>query len=336
MSRATRPTGETHDRVPSGSVVVFAPAPLLTITIEAGRRGGDVHVHAGGQGIWQARMLAALGAEVTICASFGGETGRVTRTLLLDEGFRVVGVEREDGNAAYVHDRRDGERSPVVETDDPPLSRHELDELYAVTIREAMQADVVLLSGPAGDDVLPADTYRRLASDLEAFECLVIADLAGERLERALEGGLDVVKTSHEELVEDGRIGEGEKDDESAIVGAMRRLADEGAETVIVSRASDGILALVDGAVLRVTTPDMEVVDTKGAGDSLTAGVAATLARDAADVRRAIVVGAAAGALNVTRHGLGTGEASTIIAFADHVEVTELDAPHGSGTEKED
>ncbi|GAA1693497.1 PfkB family carbohydrate kinase [Microcella alkalica] len=326
MSRTPRPQRETGDEPPSGRVVVFAPAPLLTITIEAGRRNGDVHVHAGGQGIWQARMLAALGADVTICASFGGETGRVTRTLLLDEGFRVVGVEREDGNAAYVHDRRDGDRSPIVETDDPPLSRHELDELYAIAIRESMAADVVLLSGPAGDDVLPADTYRRLAADLEAFGCLVIADLAGERLVSALEGGLDVVKTSHEELAEDGRIDEDEKDDENAIIRAIHRLNDEGAATVIVSRASDGVLALVDGTVLRVTTPDMKVVDTKGAGDSLTAGVAATLAGDAGDARRAIVVGAAAGALNVTRHGLGTGEASTILAFAEHVDVTELNA----------
>lgn len=317
-------SGEADRDRPRARVVVFAPAPLLTITIEAGRGGGDVHVHAGGQGIWQSRMLAALGVDVTICASFGGETGRVARTLLLDEGFEVAGVEREDGNAAYVHDRRDGRRSPVVETDDPPLTRHELDELYAVMIRESMSADVALLSGPAGDDVLPADTYRRLAADLAEFDCLVIADLAGDRLERALQGGLDVVKTSHEELAEDGRIREDERDDEAAIVAAMRRLQADGAATVIVSRASDGLLALVEATVLRVTAPDMEVVDTKGAGDSLTAGIAATLAGDASDARRAIVVGAAAGALNVARHGLGTGEANTILAFAEHVEVVEI------------
>jgi 1-phosphofructokinase len=308
-----------------GRVIVFAPAPLLTITIEPGRLGGDVHVHAGGQGIWQARMLAALGAAVTICGSFGGETGRVARMLLLDEGFDVVAVDRDNANAAYVHDRRDGRRSTVVETDDPPLSRHALDALYAVTIREAMTAAVVLLSGPAGDEVLPADTYRRLAADLGVFPCLVMADLAGERLVSALAGGLDVVKVSHEELLTDGRVEGDDADDidDDAIVDAIRRLHEEGGETVIVSRASDGVLALVEGAILRVTAPDMEVVDTKGAGDSLTAGIAATLAHDSADLRRAIAVGTAAGALNVTRHGLGTGEPSAILAFAEHVGITE-------------
>lgn len=301
-------------------VVVFAPAPLLTITIEPGRFGGDVHVHAGGQGVWQARMAAALGVPVTLCASFGGETGRVAKALLLDEGFDVVAIDRADGAAAYVHDRRDGERSPVVETDDPPLDRHELDELYAATLREAMSAAVVLLSGPAGDDVLPADTYRRLAADLGAFDCVVMVDLAGERLDSALAGGVDIVKVSHEELLADGRI---DRDDEASIIEAMHRLRDDGARAVIVSRESAGLLALIDGAVIGAVAPDMQVVDTKGAGDSLTAAVAATIAREGADLRRAVAVGAAAGALNVTRHGLGTGDEGAILALADHVVVTE-------------
>lgn len=297
------------------------PPPLLTITIEAGRVGGEVHVHAGGQGVWQARMVAALGVPVTICATFGGETGRVAKALLLDEGFDVVAIDRVDDAAAYVHDRRDGERSPVVETDDPPLSRHELDELYAATLREAMGAAVVLLSGPAGDEVLPADTYRRLAADLGAFDCLVMVDLAGERLDHALRGSIDIVKVSHEELLDDGRLDD--EGDEGAIVAAMHRLRSEGAGAVIVSRESEGVLALINGAVVRATAPDMEVVDTKGAGDSLTAAIAATIAREGRDLRRAVAVGAAAGALNVTRHGLGTGDEGAILSLADHVVVTD-------------
>lgn len=106
----------------------------------------------------------------------------------------------------------------------------------------------MLLSGPAGDEVLPADTYRRLAADLGAFDCLVMVDLAGERLDHALRGSIDIVKVSHEELFDDGRL-----DDEGAIVAAMHRLRSEGAGAVIVSRESEGVLALIDGAVVRAT-----------------------------------------------------------------------------------
>jgi 1-phosphofructokinase len=37
--------------------MVFAPAPQLTVTIERAGDDDELHVHPGGQGIWQARML---------------------------------------------------------------------------------------------------------------------------------------------------------------------------------------------------------------------------------------------------------------------------------------
>jgi len=46
-------------------VAVFAPVTIRTITLEQAADGQDeVHVHAGGQGVWQARMIATLGRDV--------------------------------------------------------------------------------------------------------------------------------------------------------------------------------------------------------------------------------------------------------------------------------
>lgn len=78
----------------AGRVVVFAPSPLLTITVEDHDGDGEIHLHTGGQGVWQARMVRALGVEVTLCASFAGETGRVLWHLVRDEGLAVISVER--------------------------------------------------------------------------------------------------------------------------------------------------------------------------------------------------------------------------------------------------
>ncbi|WP_211482269.1 hypothetical protein [Arthrobacter crystallopoietes] len=55
-----------------GSVVIFAPSPVLTVTVEDVEGTADIHLHAGGQGVWQARMLTALGASVTMCGVFSG------------------------------------------------------------------------------------------------------------------------------------------------------------------------------------------------------------------------------------------------------------------------
>jgi 1-phosphofructokinase len=73
---------DDHGRRPR--VCVFAPAPLLTVTIETGSGSGtdEIHLHAGGQGFWIARLVAELGVDVVLCGSFGGETGRVARALV--------------------------------------------------------------------------------------------------------------------------------------------------------------------------------------------------------------------------------------------------------------
>ncbi len=315
-------SADPEARAVRGRVVVFAPSPLLTITIEDHKGDGDIHLHAGGQGVWQARMVRAMGAEATLCASFAGETGRVLRHLISDEGFPLVAVEREGYGAAYIHDRREGGRKVIVETEGDSLSRHDLDELYGHTLREAMDSDIVLLSGPAGDRVLSPDVYRRLAADLRSCRCRVVVDLSGERLDAALRGGVDVVKVSHEELLADGRIASTE---EAQLVGAMQEIRDAGADTVVVTRADRGLLLLTGEGVRRVAAPTMEVVDTSGAGDSFTAATAAALAQGSG-IEEAVVLGAAAGALNVTRHGLGTGNPSAIRRFSGFVRVSALDA----------
>jgi fructose-1-phosphate kinase PfkB-like protein len=71
--------------------MVFVPAPRLTVTIEL--RGGapDIHLHPGGQGVWQARMLQAMDTPVVLCAVFGGETGQVARQLLADSDLITRG-----------------------------------------------------------------------------------------------------------------------------------------------------------------------------------------------------------------------------------------------------
>lgn len=303
-------------------VLVFAPAPTLTVTVEDLDGDADVHVHVGGQGVWQARMLAALGVEVVLTCTVTGEVGRVVQHLLDDEGFEVVAIEREGLSAAYVHDRRSGERVAIVEEDGERLDRHALDDLYSATLREVARADLVILSGPDGDDVLEPDVYRRLASDVRALGTPVLVDLAGPRLQAALEGGVDVLKVSHEELVEDGRVEDGE--DEAQLVAAARELHGSGIRLVAVTRADAGSVVVGEHGAWRVSAPGLEPVDTRGAGDSFAAGVASVLAAGGAP-DEAIRMGAAAGAVNATRRGLGTGDADAIRAIAERVQLEAIE-----------
>jgi 1-phosphofructokinase len=67
------------------TVAVFSPTPLLTVAIEARSDAqSELHIHAGGQGFWVARMIARLGVPVMLCAQLGGDTGRLRKTLIAD------------------------------------------------------------------------------------------------------------------------------------------------------------------------------------------------------------------------------------------------------------
>lgn len=306
-------------------VVIFAPSPVLEITVEEHSDDGDVHVHAGGQGVWQARMLESLGCDVQLCSVLSGETGRVLGFLLDQEGMEVVGLHRHARGGVFVNDRRGSgdKKVPIIESGGDALSRHEQDELYGLTLRTGLDASLVILSGPHGSGILPDDFYRRLAADLRTGGVPVVVDLAGERLDAALAGGVKVAKVSDQELLDDGRITA--KDDVAQVVAAMRCLHDAGAEVVVVTRAEESALLLLDKEVLEVVAPKMEVVDSAGAGDSFVGAFCSVLARGGS-MTDAALLGAAAGAQNVTRHGLGTGEAATIERLRELVDIRPL--PH--------
>jgi 1-phosphofructokinase len=316
---------DDHGRRPR--VCVFAPAPLLTVTIETGSGSGtdEIHLHAGGQGFWIARLVAELGVDVVLCGSFGGETGRVARALVTAEGVDASGIDATGSNGAYIHDRRSGERVETASMPGDPLTRHELDELYGAVLLEGLESTLSVLGGPTGPPIIPPSTYRRLAADLRSNGTKVVADLSGDPLHEALEGGVDVLKVSEDELVDSGTVSD---HDPEAIVAAMRRFADAGAEHVVATRAAEPALALVEGTVMVVRAPRLMAEDHRGAGDSLTAGIAATLA-NGGDLAEGLRLGAAAGALNVTRRGLGTGRHEEIRRLASHVTVERLDGERG-------
>ncbi len=299
--------------------MVLAPAPVVTVTVERGADETDeVHVHAGGQGFWISQLLAELGLDVVLVATVGGEVGVLLQSLVDTHRVELHPVPVSATNGAYVHDRRSGQRVEVAEMRAGVLSRHDVDDLYGAALVEGLHADVCVLGGgPVEPPVVPADLYRRLAGDLVGAGTLVVADLSGEAMAAALEGGVTVAKIAHDEAIAGGWA---TSDAEGDLLEGLHRIADAGARMVVLTRADQPALALVDGESLALVPPAVEAFDHRGAGDSLTAGVSAGLAvgRPSLDALR---LGVAAGALNVTRRGLGTGTREDIEGMAELVEV---------------
>jgi 1-phosphofructokinase len=312
--------------MPGSSLVVFAPSPLLTVTVEAaGTPGQEIHLHAGGQGFWVARMAALLGVQVSLCCALGGESGAVLRALIARENVEPLSVDCAASNGVYIHARRGGVREQLARTASKRLSRHEADELYGLALSAALDANVALLTGVDPSSVLDSEIYRRLAGDLKSNGVTVIADLAGSSLKAALAGGLDLLKISEEEVLSGGLAHSASVTD---LMEALQGLHDSGAQTVLISRAEEPALVLdgAGGRYLELVGPRVEALEPRGTGDSMFAALGASLA-GGQELDAALRLAMAAGCLNATRHGLGTGTRQQIQRLSSHIEITELTAP---------
>lgn len=295
---------------------VFAPNPVLGVTIESLEADCDeIHFHAGGQGVWLTRMAGELGARPTLCGFAGGEPGSLLLPLLEGlPGERRL-VETGGPSGCYVVDRRDGERRFLSHSLSPPPTRHELDDLFAATCTAALHSEVLAVCNPYPGDTLPLDVYGSLVADVRANGVPVIVDLSSPRLESALEGAPDLVKLNDWELAE---FVSGPVDGESRLRAAAERLRDRGAETVVVTRAAEPALVVRGERAWWLVPPRFERGSREGCGDSMMGGIAAAYAKGLG-LEETLILGAAAGAVNFLRHGLGTGSRPTVEELTDQV-----------------
>lgn len=275
----------------------------------------EVTFHAGGQGYWIANMAAELGAATRICCPIGGRSGQLVRALLADEMAHVVGTPAHRSNSVWISEGPDGEPATVAETPPPPLDRHEVDDLCNEMLAWGLRGGVAALAGVPAPGMVEADVYARLTADLIANGVRVVADVSPELVREVARAGASVVKISHEELIRGGLAADAS---EAALLAAGRELRAAGAGAVLISRAERPALAIAPPGVARLRPPRLVPVNARGAGDAMTGALAAGLAlgRDLGDALR---LAAAAGTLNVSRRGLGTGLRDAIEVLARSV-----------------
>jgi 1-phosphofructokinase len=304
-------------------VAIFSPNPMVSIAIESfsAEGGDDIHIHPAGQGVWVARMAAELGAEPALCGLIGGEIGVVLRPLLEEMPIELRLVETTQPSGVYIHDRRSGEREPVAQSAALPASRHEVDDLFSVTVAAALESDLLVVCGPYPDNTVPLEIYGSLVADVKANGVPAIVDLSSPRLDSALEGGPDLVKINDWQIA---AFVSAPVDTQERIRSAMEQLREKGARSAIVTRAGDPAIAMRDGKFWELKPPKFERGAREGCGDSMMGALAATIAaeRDWEDVLR---LSAAAGATNFLRAGLGTGSRAVIEELAPRVQLRELD-----------
>ncbi|MFG3250755.1 1-phosphofructokinase family hexose kinase [Streptomyces sp. NPDC048187] len=232
----------------------------------ASHRVTEVSERPGGKGLNVARVLAALGHEVTVTGFAGGATGGVVRERLTgvpgvtDALVPVAGATRR---TVAVVDERTGDTTQLNEPGPAvtPAEWAAFQEAYADLLTGAA---AVALCGSLPPGV-PVGAYAGLVRTARSAGVPVLLDTSGEPLRRGLAARPDLIKPNADELAELT----GTHEPQRAAQAARRR----GARSVVASLGAEGLLAVTPEGRWRAAPPAHVRGNPTGAGDSAVAGL---------------------------------------------------------------
>jgi tagatose 6-phosphate kinase len=306
----------------------------------ASHRVAEVLERPGGKGLNVARVLAALGHEVTVTGFVGGATGRILRERLArgtDEGDggaggvplphdALVTVAGTTRRTVAVVDDSTGETTQLNEPG-PHIGPAEWQAFTARYEKLLASSSAVALCGSLPPGV-PVGAYARLVRAAHAASVPVLLDTSGEPLRRGLAARPDIIKPNADELAELT----GSHEPSRASQDAHRR----GARAVVASLGARGMFAVTPEGRWQVTPPAGATApgqwgrvrgaaprgNATGAGDSAVAGLLSGLVENLSWPKR-LVRAAALATATVLSAAAGEFDRRVYRELLGRVEVTE-------------
>ncbi|MEU2227946.1 1-phosphofructokinase family hexose kinase [Streptomyces sp. NPDC018347] len=226
----------------------------------------EVVERPGGKGVNVARVLAALGHEVTVTGFAGGPTGRVLRERLAETERLTDALVTAAGptrRTIAVVDGRSGDTTQLNEPG-PQIAPAEWGAFLDRYEELLTGAAAVALCGSLPPGV-PVGAYANLVRTARAAGVPVLLDTSGEPLRRGVAARPDLIKPNAEELAELT----GSHEPSRATQDARRR----GAHAVVASLGAEGLLAVTPEGRWRAAPPAALPGNPTGAGDSAVAGL---------------------------------------------------------------
>ena len=266
------------------------PAPGQTLL------GGELAIGSGGKGGNQAAASALLGAPTAFVGCIGDDAdGDALVADLQRAGVDTTSIARLGDvptGVAFVLVADDGENAIVV----APGANAALDaQRVRRMLPERLGAgDVLILQAET-----PSDGTVEAVRIAEQVGARVVLNLAPYRATTS-----EVLAVADPLIVNEGEaralLGrEGAELDEHALQTGISTVA----RSAVVTLGGRGALAVADGRSVAVRAPEVEVVDTTGAGDAFTGATAAALAVIGYDVGAAMRAGVVVAAIAVGGRG---------------------------------
>ena len=265
-------------------ILTITPNPAIDVTFPVADLvpGSVYHMQTmlespGGKGINVANVLAKLGEPVLATGFSGGPQGQRLEQMLRARGIRYEFVKTKAATrrSTIITDPVHG--ATVFNEAGKSPSLAEWEQLFALVSKLGSfpashnRENVVTVNGSFAPDV-PSDTIMRLYEVALATGAIVMVDTSGKALQLAVEAGVHAIKPNKNEM--------------QALTGHADPLADfekllRRVNFVMCTLGRDGIAAqLRGGPLVHVPATGFVVGNPTGAGDSTTAAIARSIARD--------------------------------------------------------
>ena len=277
---------------------------------------------AGGRGINASRVLHSFGAETLAILVSGGPAGERLEELLSTAGFptEVVRISHEIRGNLTISDQQ-GLTIKLNELG-PEVSAEEIQALERAVANRLGSAQWLMICGsiPPGTD---PEFYCRLIEMARAQNVKTLLDTDGDALLRGIEAGPTIVKPNQQEAE---RLLNRALITRAHFREAVTRIKALGAESVMLSLGSRGVVATQGEQIIEATPPRIDALCPIGAGDASAAAFvwASTNGKDFAECLRWSV---AAGTASATLPGVTFATLEQTREVYRQVEVRPVTAP---------
>ena len=259
-------------------VMTISPNPALDLSISLDNlrlaelnRAQSIELQAAGKGVNAARVLVALGHQVTVTGFLGADNDAAFVRAFSDMGveddfLRIPGATRINAKLSEANGNVTDINAPGLEVDEHGWQRL-IEHIEARLNYERPDALMIGGSLPPG---LPSSAMGSMVKRLRTYGVPLWVDTSGAALSAAVSAGANAVKPNREELAE---WAEQPIDDEDALHRAALSLYGQGIEESVVSDGARGVTWVSARGVWQALPPKVAVANTVCAGDTLFAAM---------------------------------------------------------------
>ncbi|WP_337969887.1 1-phosphofructokinase [Virgibacillus salexigens] len=277
-------------------------------------RTEHVHYYPGGKGINVSRVLHRLGISTTALGFAGGFTGEFIQQALTVEGIQTDFIATNE--ITRINVKIKAEKESELNGPGPIISKQQQRALLT-KIEQFQKNDWFLLAGSL-PETIDSSFYEAIAATCNRKGVHLVIDTSGKALHQLLQTEPFLIKPNQTELE---ALFNTKLHTTEQVIDRAKQIMPTGIKHVMVSMGEKGAILVNEDTTLVAESPQGNVINTVGAGDSMVAGFLASYLINQ-ESQEAFRYAVAAGSATAFSHDLC--DKSHIEHLIDRVSITQV------------